>query len=520
MALPIEAGLLGSKFSTGRSGLEEYTWLFAAPLVRLDYEGNPVPILAEEIPSLEKGTWRVLDGGRMETTYRLRKAATWHDGAPFTADDVVFTWQAIMNPELPATDRTPERSIETIEAVDPHTVLIKWRETHVFADQYELEPIAKHILDPLLQRDAQAFTNAPYWTREWVGLGPYKVAELVPGSHIRGQAFADYVLGAPKIQDVYVYVIPDANQAVARFLSGALDLTLGSLIRVEEGVALKDQIEPRNEGIVVNPPEGGIRVTDFQWREPLIPPARDVRVRRAMAHSVDRQLMIETLQFGIPRPAHMVLAPGYPAFGPADAAVTKYPYDLNRATQLLSEAGWSKGADGILRNAGGERFDLGVRVTEGTLNNNEAAVMSEFWKAVGINTEIELMPRALQNDQEYRAKYPGVASSSPMGIDALDRFRTENIPNDSNRWRGGNRGGFSNPTVDRLSAEFFTTVEQAPRLATHVQLLKLISDEVATMPWYYQVDTYAIRTGLVGAVPRAPGEGWTVANAHALYWER
>ena len=314
--------------------------------------------------------------------------------------------------------------------------------------------------------------------------------------------------------------MPDANQAVARFLAGSLDLSLGSLIRVEEGVTLKEQIEPRGIGTIVTPPEGGIRVTDFQWREPLIPPARDLRVRRAMVHSIDRQLMIESLQFGLVEPAHMVLAPGSSAYTMADSAVTKYPYDVNRAAQLLAEAGWTKGNDGVLRSASGERFDLGVRVTEGTLNNKEAQVMSDFWKAIGINPEVELMPRALQNDQEYRAKFPGVASSSPMGIDSLDRFRSENIPNDANRWRGNNRGGYSNPTMDRLSKDFFTTVELAPRLNTHVQVLKLISDEVVTMPWYYQVDVYAIRAGLMGAVPTAPGQGWTTANAHQLYWER
>ena len=520
MALPIEPAALGSKFSTGRSGLDEYAWLFAAPLVRIDYQGNPSPLLAEEIPSLERGTWKVLPDGRMETTYRLRKGVTWHDGTAFTADDVVFTWGAIVNPELPATDRTPERSIESMEAVDANTVLMRWRETFIFANEYELEPIPKHILEPLLQRDPQSFANATYWSREWVGLGPYKLADWVPGAYVKGQAFSGYVLGAPKIEEVYVHVVPDANQAVARFLAGTLDLSLGSLIRVEEGVTLKEQIEPQGLGTVVTPPEGGIRVTDFQWREPLIPPARDVRVRRAMYHSVDRQLMNETLQFGLVQPAHMVLAPGSPSFGPADAAVTKYPYDVNRATQLLGEAGWTKGSDGILRNAGGERFDLGVRVTEGTLNNKEAQVMSDFWKAIGINPEVDLMPRALQNDQEYRAKFPGVASSSPMGVDALDRFRSENIPNDANRWRGGNRGGYSSPTMDRLSKEFFTTVELAPRTNTHVQVLKLISDDVVTMPWYYQVDVYAIRAGLMGAVPTVPGQGWTTANAHLLYWER
>jgi len=520
MALPIEPAALGSKFSTGRSGLEEYALLFAAPLARRDHEGNPTAVLAQDVPSIERGTWRVLDDGRMETTFRLRGAAVWHDGAPFTADDVVFTWRAIMNPDLPATERTPERLIETMEATDPHVVLVRWKETYIFANEYPLEPLPKHILEPLIERDPQAFANATYWSRDWVGLGPYKISEWAPGSYLAGEAFPSYVLGEPRIKKVFVHFIPDANQAVARFLAGNLDLTLGSLIRVEEGVILKEQLESRGEGTVLTRPEGGIRVSDFQYREPRIPPARDLRVRRAMYHAVDRALAIEALQFGFVQIAHMVLAPGEPAFAPAEAAVPKYAYDPARATQLLTEAGWTKGGDGVLQNAAGERFDLGLRVTEGTLNNKEAQVVSEFWKPLGINPEIDLMPRSLQNDQEYRAKFPGIASSSPAGPDVILRFTSELIPSDANRWRGSNRGGYSNPEVDRLATDFFKTIDMRARVNTHVEIMKLLMDDVATMPLYYQVDTYGVRNGLKGVVPAAAGEGWTVGNAQLLYWEK
>src|SRR5688572_19210569 len=367
MALPIEPAALGSKFSTGRSGLEEYGLLFAAPLARRDHLGNATPILAEDVPAIERGTWRLTDGGGMETTFRLRAGAVWHDGTPFTADDVVFTWQAIMNPDLPATERTPERLIDSMEAVDQRTVLMRWKEIYILANEYPLEPLPRHLLEPLIERDPNAFANATYWSQAWVGLGPYRLAEWAPGSHLVGQAFPQYVLGEPKIQRVFVHFIPDANQAVARFLAGALDLTLGSLIRVEEGVILKEQLAARGEGTVVTRPEGGIRLVDFQYREPLIPPARDVRVRRALYHAIDRTLLIDVLQSGLVEPAHMVLAPGDPAFRPAEATVTRYPYDAARSLQLLAEAGWNRGGDGVLRNVSGERFDLGVRVTEGTL---------------------------------------------------------------------------------------------------------------------------------------------------------
>jgi peptide/nickel transport system substrate-binding protein len=520
MALAVEPAALGSKFSSGRSGLDEYAMLFAAPLARRDHLGNPIAILAEDIPSLERGTWRVLDNGRMETTFRLRPSAVWHDGVPLTADDAVFTWRAIMNPELPAIERTPERLVESMDAVDATTLVVRWRESYVFANEYPLEPLPRHILEPLLERDPQSFTNATYWSRDWVGLGPYRLAEWVPGSYLSGQAFPHYVLGEPKIQRVFVHFIPDANQAVARFLAGALDLTLGSLIRVEEGVLLKEQLAMRGEGTVITRPEGGIRLGEVRFREPLIPPARDVRVRRAMYHAIDRALLIETLQAGLVEPAHMILAPGDPAFRPGEAAVTKYPYDVARATQLMTEAGWTRGSDGVLRSASGERFDLGVRVTEGTLNNKEAAIVSDFWKAIGINPEIELTPRALQNDQEYRANYPGASFNSPNSIDIINRFGTEAIPTEATRWRGSNRAAYSNPEYDRLAAEYFRTIDSSARLNVHIQILKLISDDIAAMPLYYQVDTYGIRNGLQGVVPTDPGHLWSVGNAHVLYWEK
>jgi peptide/nickel transport system substrate-binding protein len=239
-----------------------------------------------------------------------------------------------------------------------------------------------------------------------------------------------------------------------------------------------------------------------------------------MYHALDRTALIDTLQAGLVEPAHMILAPGDPAFGPGEAAVTKYPHDVARATQLLTEAGWTRGTDGTLRNAGGERFDLGVRVTEGTLNNKEAAVASEFWKAVGINPEIELTPRSLQNDQEYRAQFPGASFSSPSTTDVLVRFGTDSIPTEATRWRGNNRAGYSNSEFDRLTAEYFRTIERPARMNVHIQLLKLISDDVAAMPLYYQVDTYGVRSGLQGVVPTSPGQAWSVGNVHALYWER
>jgi peptide/nickel transport system substrate-binding protein len=518
MAVNVEPAALGSKFAS-RSGLEDFSFLFSAPLMRRDYQGRPSGVLAEEAPSIDRETWKLLPNGGMETTYRLRPSAAWHDGTPLTADDFVFTWKAILNPDLPAIERTPERSIERMEAVDARTLQVHWKEIYTLADEYTLEPLPRHILEPLIERDPQSFANSLYWSREWVGAGPYKIVDWVPGSHLTGAAFSQYALGAPKIQQIHVSFVPDANQALARVLAGTIDLTVGSVIRVEEGATLKEQFEARGEGSVIIRPEGGIRLIDFQFREPLNPAARDVRVRRALYHALDRQLVIDALQYGLPRVAHMMLAPGDLTFEPAEATVSKYPHDVSRAAALLAEAGWTRGGDGSLRNASGERFDLVVRVIEGSLNNKEGQVTSDFWKSIGVNPETEILPRALQNDNERRATFPGVSFQS-TSRDILARYSGSSIPTAANSWRGNNRGGYANPELDRLSSELFRTIDLPARINQHAEILRLISDDLPSLPLYYQVDTYAVRSGLQGVVPSAPGDGWSVANAHRLYWEK
>lgn len=455
----------------------------------------------------------------METLYRLRQGVVWHDGAELTANDVIFTWAAIMNPDLPAENREPEKFIESIEAINSRTFLVRWKETFVFANAWDLEVTPRHILEPLLQRDPQGFVNASFWTRDWIGLGPYRLVDWVQGSHLRGQAFPRYVLGAPRIQEIVVHFVPDANQAAARMLAGALDLTLGNLIRVEEGLFLKERMEPQREGTIMAIPTKH-RYGEFQYREPQPPPSRDVRLRRGMIHALDRQLLVDTLLAGLTTPADMYLAPNDAAFVGADRVISKYRFDPTRALTLFQEAGWTKGSDGILRSPSGERFDLEVRTTEETQNVKEAQILADSWKQVGINTDIEIIPRAKQNDQEYRAKFPGISlSATSIAPDWMDKWQSDRIASEATRWRGGNRGAYSRPELDRLYRQYITTIDPSQRQDVLVALVKFASEDVTYVPLYYQVDVHAIRTGLKGLVPRWPGQSGMAFNAHEWYWE-
>lgn len=510
----------GTRFSTF-SGVGSYALLFGATLVSSDAARNPVPRLAAEVPSLQAGTWQVLPDNRMETTYRLRPGLTWHDGAPFTVDDVIFTWQAIMNPGLPAEHRSPEQLIETIEPIDPYTFRIRWSALFIYADAYGQEPLPKHILGPFLQ-DPQRFVNTPYWTTEWVGLGPYRLAEFVPGSHVKGMAFPQYALGTPKIEEIYVHFVAGAQQAIAGVLAGKLDVALGTLLGAEDAMVRKQELEARGEGSVLTRPASSMRAASIQFRDPLAPAARDVRVRRALVHALDRPLMVEALHFGITVPAETFSVPGDAAFARVHQAIAKYPTDPNRASQLLEQAGWLRGTDGVLRDSAGQPLSFAVQTTEATQNVKEAQVAADSWNALGIASELNVVPRSRQNDREYRVGFTGTEmhSHAPGRLGELLNWRTDDMPTPASRWAGENRGSYVNPLTHQLAVDHDVTIDRAKREDLLVQIFRVVSEEVPTIPLYYQANIHVVRAGLKGIDETTLGENGLALNVHQLYWER
>ena len=189
--------------------------------------------------------------------------------------------------------------------------------------------------------------------------------------------------------------------------------------------------------------------------------------------------------------------------------------------RLFADAGWTRGADGTLQNALGERFRLGVRSSDDSANVKEAQVLAQFWKTVGVEPELEFYGPVQQNDREYRALYPGFALGSP-GTDILQtqNYLSTNIATEATRWSGSNRGAYVNPDIDGLINEYFVTIDAVRRVNLLVDYFRIVTSYVPGFPLYYRVDVYGVRTGLNGVAPTKPGEAWPTANAHLLYWDR
>jgi len=512
---PAEPSALGGKFMGGVTGVVDFPFLFHAKLTQYDQNGAITPVLVDRVPTQENGDWEVLEDATMTTTYRLRPGLTWQDGAPFTADDVRFTWQAIMNPQLPSDNRDPERLVSGIDVPDPQTVVVHWKQLYIYANAWNLEPLPQHIFGPLVT-DLQAWTNSPAWSSGWVGLGPYRLSEWAQGSYLRGQAYSDFALGAPKIQTVTVYFVTDPNQAVARFLAGEFDITTTNLIRSEEGQLLQQQLGPQGLVSVLAIPVK-LRYGLPQFRDPAVPWVRDVRVRQALMYALDRQSMADVLINGLAPPADMYLTPNDPAYPAANQAITKYPFDPNRAIATLQQAGWTRGADGVLQTASGERFPFEVRTTPDVQGVKEAQMLADMWKQVGIDTSVFLIPNAEINNQEYRAKYPGITTTS---VSTLEGFylTSDTIPSDANHWKGNNRGGYSSAEGDQLQLDYLAAIDPAKRSEVLVQTVKLVSEQLPYLPFYYQVDVHPIRAGLQGVTTRWPFQPGITFGVFQWYW--
>jgi peptide/nickel transport system substrate-binding protein len=296
-------------------------------------------------------------------------------------------------------------------------------------------------------------------------------------------------------------------------------MTMGSLLKIEEGVLLRDQWEARGEGKIMTPPDQ-VRVAEIQFRDPSAPFARDVQARRALFHALDRPLMVSTLHYGLTKVANSYVSPEDAGWSAVEDAIAKYPYDRAQALQLFAAAGWDRGADGTLANAAGERFQVNARTLDSPQYVKEAQVVVDQWRDVGVAAEIETYGRARQNDSEYRAKFQGVAFGSPSPDAAsMLRWSSRELATEANGWKGQNRNAYVRPEVDQLLTRYFATIEPGPRNETLEQLFKFIADDHPALTLYYPVRVFAIRKGLAGVVPEKPGDGWEGFNAQQIHWE-
>ncbi len=525
IAVRYEATELHPKIVAGGPGYATKR-AFNANLTLIDAAGETRPYLADSLPQLNSESWKVFPDGGMETTYHLKPNLVWHEGTPLSADDWVFAYQVYTTPGLGSFTSKPQDLIAEVTAPDERTLVIRWRSSYPAAGRLnyqDLEPLPRSILEApftAYQQDPTSqdvLMGIPFWTTEYVGLGPFKLERWEPGISIEGSAFDRHALGRPKIDRIIIKIIPDENTAVTNLLTGAVDLATDFTLRFEHGIELKRQWDPGQRGVVIMRP-GTRHYMLAQFRPEFLQTQAlaDVRVRRALAHAIDRNSINDALFEGQGLISDHMAWTGMPYAKDVERAITHYPFDPQRVEQLLNEAGFRKEGAGFV-TAAGERFRPHLMVDSAALFERELNVVQDSWTRIGIDVDPFILPAAQIRNNEPRNTWPDLYLTSGGVREAdMNLLTTSEIGTAARRWAGNNRTGWSNPDYDRWWAAFNTSLEPAQQGQAVVEMLKVVSDQVPLVFLYFNIIPIAHVAALHGPVLETP-ESSPLSNIHV--WE-
>jgi peptide/nickel transport system substrate-binding protein len=475
-------------------GLAQIYQLVNAALATADDQDAMQPQLAEAVPSVENGLWKVLPDGRMETTWRIKPGAVWHDGAPFDADDLLFSYRVFQDRELPIFHLGALDLVESVQAVDPRTVVVTWQRPFIEADTMFssalIMPLPRHLLEPTFDDDRTSLLSLPYWRGEFVGTGPYRVVDWIPGSHLLLSANDRYVLGKPRLSEIEIRFLTDFNTITANLMAGSIEMLLGTQLLAEQALTVRDSAPTLN--VVLAPRLGGVLPLYPQHLNPTPAVVANAVFRRALLQAINRVEMNDAINHGIGPIAHTWLQPDRPEYVAVAPQIVQYAYDPREAERTIAGLGYTKGTDNLLRDADGQQLAIEIRTTDQEiLHVPSALAVADYWSRLGIAAEVNTLPQLRLTDRPYLATYPAFhMTTGGQGLEssAMLRWRSSQTPVPENQFAGQNRGRYQNPVLDGLVERYAGTIPRAERLQVLGQILHLQTDQLTMLPLFYRAD--------------------------------
>ena len=378
-----------------------------------DDQNTPIPVVAKEIPTMQNGG--VSADGRT-VTIKLNENAKWTDGTPITADDFVFTYQMATNPANAGVNTAPFDQVESVTAPDAQTVVVTFKQAYgPWLTTLWRYLLPAHILKPVF--DAQGSIANAEWNRApTVGCGPFVFKSWEAAKEARFAANENYWLGRPRLTEIITSFLGSDDAKAAALKGGQADL---ATFLVNTAAYLKDlrtagmQTVPVNSGYI----EGWSFMLDPTNGHPAL---QDVRVRQAIAHALDREGMRQAIMGGAPELAASL----WENTPYADPNLQPYPYDPEKAKQLLDEAGW------VDSNGDGTRDKDGVDLilSQVVLKNDARMGIQQAAKAQLAAVGIKLDPFDVDSTTFFLA----FDSAGPIATGQYDIFeyapRTNNYP--------------------------------------------------------------------------------------------
>jgi peptide/nickel transport system substrate-binding protein len=439
-------------------------------------------------------SWRTLDDTHWE--FKLRGGVRWQDGSPFTADDVVFTYQRARNvPNSPASFLQFLKHVAKTTAVDAHTLVIE-------TDQPD--PILlNEILNVWIvsRKNGENATTADYNSgKAAIGTGPYREVEWVPGDRIVLERFDGYFGDKPEWQRVTYKPITNDASRVAAVLSGDVDLI--SNVPGNDAVTLKDNPKitlgtmPGNRCYFWTldvDRESSPQLTDMDGRPLTKNPLKDVRVRRAMSMAIDRDALVSRVMQGQAVAAAQFMPAGVPG---TSAQLKPVAYDLAGAKKLLAEAGWG-GGFGLTINSSNDRYPNDAQVNQ---------AVAQMWSRLGLKTTVDAMPKAVYFPRVTKLEFSVLLSGNSTDTgEPLSQLQYLLGTYDAKKGIGaGNYGRYSSQHLDAILGEAAMTMDDGRRAALLSEANEFaIGEATAVIPMLFPITTWAMKKGITyGGFPQ------------------
>lgn len=450
-------------------------------------KGEFIPNLAAQVPSRQNGG---ISADGLTWTVNLKRDVKWSDGQPFTAKDVEFTYQTIMNPAVAVRSRSGFDLIKAFRVKDSHTVemelsrpfvpfLWAWQNMHI---------VPHHILSREANIQTAAFNSQP------VGTGPFVLRSRTAGSHMVYERNPNYHRGPAKLRQFIHKFVPDQMAAYGQARTGEVDYF--ALSGVPNDRWREARAFPDRDFLVYPTPN-----VQFIYYNCGKPQFADPRVRKALTMATEMQKSIDDIYHGTWPRTLSYLQPTHWAY---NNNLRDYTADAAGAERLLDEAGWRRGPNGI-RQKDGVELKFTMSTTAGNVARQGCqALFQQNWRRIGVEMEIRNMPASVvwgEFTTQSRFDTLLVAWDPTVGLDPdyTARCHSRMIP--VKHRQGSNYVQYENAEVDRLLELGVTQTEQADRIRTYHRIQEILHEEVPFAAQGGSVQGHLKRRQLQGPTP-------------------
>ena len=521
--------LLNPHFANGTKD-QDAARIFYEPLAGFDPDGNVVPVLAAEVPSVAAGT---LAKDLTWVTWRLKRGVTWHDGKPFTAEDVVFNWEYVADPATAAVTSGSYREIARIETPDSHTVKVVFKTPQPFwSDAFcgnRGMILPKHVFGPYKgakSREAPANLKA-------VGTGPYRFVDFKPGDVVRAELNPGYhVPHRPFFDTMEMKGGGDAVSAARAVLqTGEFDYAWN--MQVEDDILKR--MEQGGKGRVNIWPTGNPEHMQCNFSDPWTevdgerasaktshPLLSDPAVRQALNLLVDRAAVQEEI-YGRQgqTSANFLNAPSR-----FYSKNTRWEFNVDKANQILEAAGWKRGADGI-RAKDGKRLKMIYQTSINAPRQKNQQIVKQVAARAGIDLELKSVVASVffSSDPANPDTFPhfyadlqmyNTTMTAPDPQYFMNQFCSWEIAAKANKWQGRNVTRFRSDEYDRAYKAADSELDPVKRAALFIRMNDILIQNVVVIPVLW-------RNGVSASATRLRGmdlTGWDSTFWRLAHWHR